>query len=50
MCDYFKIHQLVNVINSFKVFSMFSSGSHLVRQSGTVCAILVEGHPRNIPV
>ena len=35
---------------SFKGFSIFSSGSHLVQRSGTVSAILVEGHPRNLPV
>ena len=33
-----------------KVFSIFSSGSHLVQQSGTVGAILVDSHLRNIPV
>ena len=32
------------------LFFFFSSGGHLVQQSKTVCAILVEGHPRNIPV
>ena len=32
-----------------KFFSIFSSGSHLVQGSKTVCAILVEGHPANIP-
>ena len=35
---------------SFKVFSIFSSGGHFVQQSGTILAILVEGHPRNISV
>ena len=33
-----------------KVFSIFSSGGHLVQWSGTVCAILVDSHLRNIPV
>ena len=29
---------------------MISSGDHFVQWSGTMLAILVEGHPRNIPV
>ena len=33
-----------------KVFSIFSSGGHLVQWSGTVRAILVDSHLRNIPV
>ena len=49
MCNYFKIHPLVKE-KLFKGFSIFSSGGHLVRRSGTVWAILVEGHPRNLPV
>ena len=35
---------------SFKGFSIFSSGGHLVQWSGTVWAILVDSHLRNIPV
>ena len=35
---------------SFKGFSIFSSGGHFVQRSGTILAILVEGHSRNIPV
>ena len=35
---------------SFKGFSIFSSGSHFIQLSGTILAILVEGHPRNISV
>ena len=35
---------------SFKGFSIFSSGGHFVQRSGTIIAILVEGHPRNISV
>ena len=35
---------------SFKGFSFFSSSGHFVQRSGTILAILVEGHPRNIPV
>ena len=35
---------------SFKGFSIFNSGGHFVKQSGTILAILVEGHSRNIPV
>ena len=34
----------------FKSFSIFSSGGHFVQRSGTILAILVKGHPRNIPV
>ena len=34
----------------FKGFSIFSSGSHFVQRSGTILAILVEGHSRNIPI
>ena len=34
----------------FKDFSIFSSGHHLVYQSGTILAILVEGHISNIPL
>ena len=49
MCNSFIIHQLVKE-KSFKPFSIFSSGSHIDQWSGTVCAISVEGHPRNIPV
>ena len=45
----FSIYALVKE-KSFKGFSIFSSGSHLVPRSGIVLAILVEGHPRNIPV
>ena len=35
---------------SFKSLSVFSSGGHFVQQSGTILAILVEGHSRNISV
>ena len=35
---------------SFKGFSIFSSHSHFVQWSGTILAILVEGHARNISV
>ena len=35
---------------SFKGFSIFSSGGHFVQWSGTIFAVLVEGHPRNISV
>ena len=48
--NYFKIHLLVQEEKSFEGFSIFSSGGHLVQRSGTVWAILVEGHPRNLPV
>ena len=33
-----------------KVFSILSSDSHFVHPSKTILAILVKGHPRNIPV
>ena len=32
------------------VFSIFSSDGHFVKRSGTILAILVEGHPRNVSV
>ena len=35
---------------SVKDFSFFSLGGHFVQLSGTILAILVEGHPRNISV
>ena len=35
---------------SLKGFSIFSSGGHFVQLSGTIFAILVEGHSRDIPV
>ena len=31
-----------------KGFSIFSSDGHFVQRSGTILAILVEGHPKNI--
>ena len=34
----------------FKRFSIFSSGSHFVQQSGTILAVSVEGRPKNISV
>ena len=50
MCNYLKIQSLVKQQNSFKVFPIFSFCGHLVQQSQTICAIFVEGHPRNLPV
>ena len=35
---------------SLKGFSNLSSGGHFVQRSGTIFAILVEDHSRNIPV
>ena len=35
---------------SFKGFSIYSPGGHFVQQSGTILAILIEGHPRNLSV
>ena len=49
MCNYFKIHPLIKE-KSFKGFSIFMSGGYLLQQSETVCAIFIEGHPKNIPV
>ena len=34
----------------FKGFSVFSSGGYFVQWRGTILAILVQGHPRNISV
>ena len=48
--NYFKIDALVKDEKSFKGFSILSSGGHLVQRSGTVSAILVDSHLRNIPV
>ena len=45
-----KITALVKEERSFKGVSSFSSGGHLVQWSGTVWAILVDSHLRNIPV
>ena len=33
-----------------KGFSIFSFDGHFVQRSRTILAILVKGHPRNIPV
>ena len=50
MYIYFKIPLLVQEKKSFKGFSIFSSGRHLVQRSGTVRAVLVDSHLKNIPV
>ena len=34
----------------FTSFSIFSFDGHFVQRSRTILAILVKGHPRNIPV
>ena len=34
----------------FKHFSIYNPGGHFVQRSVTVCAILVEGHLRNMHV
>ena len=47
-CDYFEIRPLVQEEMSFKGFSIFSSGGHFIQCSGTILAILVEGHQKNI--
>ena len=41
---------MVQEKKSFKDFSNFSSGGHLVQQSEMVWAISEEGHQRNRPV
>ena len=40
----------VSFHGNYPRFSIFSSGGHFVQRSGTVLAILVEGHLRNIPM
>ena len=35
---------------NYSCFSIFSSGSHFIHWSGTISAILVEGHLINIPI
>ena len=35
---------------SFKGFSIFSLGGDFLKRSGTILAILIEGHPGNISV
>ena len=40
----------VSFLSKLLRFSIFSSGGHFVHQSGTVLAILVEGHLSNIPM
>ena len=48
--NYFKINALVKEEKSFKGFSIFSSGGHLVQRSGRLRAILVDSHLWNLPV
>ena len=40
----------VSFLSKLFTFSIFSSGGHFVHWSGTVLAILVEGHLSNIPM
>ena len=40
----------VSFLSKLFAFSIFSSGGHFVHRSGTVLAILVEGHLSNIPM
>ena len=40
----------VSFLSKYSRFSIFSSGGHFVHWSGTVLAILVEGHLSNIPM
>ena len=50
-CEFFfDIGSLVYEEMSFKGFSILSSGCHFVQQSGTILALLVEGHSRSISV
>ena len=44
---FFEIGPLVLEKMSFKSFSVFSYGSHVVQWGGTILAMLVDGHPRN---
>ena len=46
--NYFEIDPLVQEKLSFKSFSFFSSSGYFVQWSGTILAILVEAHPKNI--
>ena len=48
LCNYIEIGSLAEEEMAFKYFSPFSSGSHLVKPSGTVLAILVWDDKRNI--
>ena len=48
--ELFEIGPLATEEMWFKDFSTFSSGGHFVQLSGTILAILVEGHVRNISV
>ena len=40
----------VSFYGNYPQFSIFRSGGHFFHQSITVLAILVEGHPSNIPM
>ena len=40
----------VSFFRNYSRFSIFSSGGHFVHLSGTVLAILLEGHLSNIPM
>ena len=40
----------VSFLSKLFTISIFSSGGHFVHWSGTVLAILVEGHLSNIPM
>ena len=40
----------VSFLSKLFTISIFSSGGHFVHRSGTVLAILVEGHLSNIPM
>ena len=42
------MHLLVQAKKSFKGFSIFSSGGHLVQRSGMIREILVDSHLGNI--
>ena len=54
-----KEHFCINILKSahwprkrcgLNGFSIFSFDGHFVQQSRTIIAILIKGHPRNIPV
>ena len=45
-----KVQEVLAFKANYSRFSIFSSGGHFVHRSGTVLAILVEGHLSNIPM
>ena len=46
----YRLLKILPRVLSVKDFSIFSSGSHFVQPSGTILAILVTSHKKNISV